>query len=52
MIADFFFKIVFFEKHYQSVKRFGSRSQDRDSVGSDLDPDCVHMISADGISSP
>ena len=41
--ADFFFKINFFKKffqeHYQSVKRFGSRS-----VGPDLGPNCLQRF--------
>ena len=49
-LLHFFFKINFFKKffleRYQSVKRFGSRSDGR-YVSSDLGPNCLQRLSAD-----
>ena len=50
MTSADFFKIVFFkkifQKHYQSVKQFGSRSGPH-SVGTGLNPNCLQMLLAD-----
>ena len=47
--ADFFSKINFwsiFQEHYQSVKRLYP-DQDRRSIGTDLETNCLQRLSSD-----